>query len=72
MHGRIGNTPAEEVCHCGTWKGGVYEMQLSGKMREGVLYEEALELKRTITVKAGEIRSVSATRWRIKERGKKH
>lgn len=54
MHGRISNTPAYDICSQAEWRDGDYMMTVEGKMREAVLYEENLVMKRTIVSKAGE------------------
>jgi hypothetical protein len=54
LHGRISNTPAEEVCASTEWKDGVPVLTLSGKMREARLFGENLILERRITCKYGE------------------
>lgn len=54
LHGRIGNTPAYDVCHSAEWKNGKYEILVSGKMRQSSFYDENLVLKRTIKAYASE------------------
>lgn len=55
LHGRISNTPAFEVSQSTVWDdNGDVALNISGKLRESVLYEENLELTRKITSKAGE------------------
>lgn len=54
MHGRISNTPGEEICAQTEWIGGVPVLTISGKMREATLFGENLILKRKITCKYGE------------------
>jgi hypothetical protein len=53
LHGRIGNTPAYNVCHSEGWVDGRYEMTVAGKVREAVLYGENVVLERRITAFAG-------------------
>lgn len=54
LHGRISNTPAEEVCATTQWIEDVPVLTISGKMREARLFGENLILGRTITCKYGE------------------
>ena len=54
LHGRISNTPAEEVCSTTQWIGDVPVLTISGKMREARLFGENLIIGRTITCKYGE------------------
>ncbi len=54
LHGRISNTPAEEVCARTEWIDGIPVMTIKGKMREARLFGENLVLSRTITCKYGE------------------
>jgi hypothetical protein len=54
LHGRIGNTPAEEVCASTEWIDNVPVMTISGKMREARLFGEHLILERKITCRYGE------------------
>ncbi len=53
-HGRIANTPAEEVCAHVDWVDDKPVMTLSGKMKEAILFGEHLILDRKITCKYGE------------------
>ena len=53
-HGRIGNTPAEEVCSKVDWVDGLPVLTLSGKMREARMFGENLTLERKITCRYGE------------------
>lgn len=53
LHGRIGNTPAEEVSASAAWHGDDYVLTISGHMRETTLFTEDLRLTRTITAHAG-------------------
>jgi hypothetical protein len=53
LHGRVGNTPAYDVCHSQGWVDGRYEMTVAGKVREAVLYGENVVLERRITAFAG-------------------
>jgi len=51
LHGRIANTPAKKLSVFADWVGDDYVMQVSGEMRESVVFGENLVLKRTITTK---------------------
>lgn len=48
MHGRLRSTPAEHVCSDAFWRDGKYILQISGEMREAMLFGENLVLRRTI------------------------
>jgi hypothetical protein len=54
LHGRISNTPAEEVCAVTGWEDGIPVMNISGSMREARLFGENLVLHRKISCKYGE------------------
>jgi hypothetical protein len=54
LHGRISNTPGEEVGASTGWVGDVPVLTINGKMREARLFGEHLELRRRITCKYGE------------------
>jgi hypothetical protein len=54
LHGRISNTPAEEVCAITGWEDGIPVMTISGSMREARLFGENLVLHRKISCKYGE------------------
>ena len=54
LHGRITNTPGEEVCAKTEWIDDVPVLTISGKMREARLFGENLVLGRKITCKYGE------------------
>ena len=54
LHGRMANTPGEEVCASTTWVDGVAEMTISGKMREARLFGENLVLSRKVISRYGE------------------
>jgi hypothetical protein len=54
LHGRISNSPAEEVCATTEWVDNVPVLTISGKMRETRLFGENLILRRKITCKFGE------------------
>lgn len=54
IHGRISNTPAEEVCATVIWDNETPVLTLSGKIREARLFGENLLLTRKITCKCDE------------------
>ena len=54
MHGRISNTPGEEICVTTEWVDDIPVLTISGKMREARLFGENLLLSRKITCKYGE------------------
>ena len=54
LHGRIGNTPAEQVNASTEWIDDVPVLTISGKMREARLFGENLVLSRKIISKYGE------------------
>lgn len=54
LHGRISNTPAEEICATTEWIDDSPVITVSGKMREARLFGENLILKRNIICKYGE------------------
>lgn len=54
LHGRISNTPAEEVCATTEWIDDLPVLTISGKMREARLFGENLLLTRKIICKYGE------------------
>lgn len=56
VHGRIGNTPAEDLKVTQEWRGNDYVLEASGTMREAVLFGENLSLTRTVSTKLGERR----------------
>ncbi len=53
LHGRISNTPAEDVSISKDWEGDEYVISISGNVRESRVFHENLLLKRTIKVYAG-------------------
>lgn len=53
MHGRISNTPAENVNVHAYWRDEEYIIELSGEIREAVFYGENLLLTRKIRTKLG-------------------
>lgn len=54
LHGRISNTPAEEVSTSVDWEDEVPVLTISGKMKEARMFGEHLILKRKITCRFGE------------------
>jgi acylphosphatase len=54
LHGRISNTPAEEVYAGTEWTSGQPVMKVKGKMREAGVFAEHVVLDREITCKYGE------------------
>ncbi len=54
LHGRISNTPAEEIVTSGEWVDGKYVLTVSGKVSQSMMFFENLELTRTITSVMGE------------------
>ncbi|HNT88260.1 MAG TPA: aldose 1-epimerase family protein, partial [Candidatus Hydrogenedentes bacterium] len=56
LHGRIGNTPARNVSIVQEWRGDDYVLEVTGTMRETVVFGENLTLTRTVATKLGEKR----------------
>lgn len=54
LHGRISNTPAENISITTWWDGNDYFLSASGKMKEYRVFGENMVLRRTITSKLGE------------------
>lgn len=54
LHGRLSNTPAEDVCVSKVWKNGKYCLSVSGTLREACFFGENLELRRTISTAMGD------------------
>ena len=54
LHGDISNIGADNVCTYEEWSGGEYVMRVSGRMEEGRLHGEHMQLRRTVTAKLGE------------------
>ena len=54
LHGRISNTPGEEICAITEWINDVPVLTISGRMREARLFGENLILGRKIICKYGE------------------
>jgi len=53
LHGRLNVTGADSVSYGAKWQDGEYIMQMSGRMREGLMHGENLSLTRTITTSLG-------------------
>ena len=53
LHGRIGNTPAEDVGIRQAWEGDDYVLEIRGSMRESVTFGENLVLHRVIRAVVG-------------------
>lgn len=53
LHGRIGNTPAEQVSYRAYWSGDEYLLEISGEMRQARLFGENLVLRRQILSRLG-------------------
>jgi hypothetical protein len=53
IHGRISNTPAQQVSYRAYWDGDEYRLEISGQMRQSRLYGENLVLYRRITTALG-------------------
>ncbi len=53
LHGRVSNTPAEEVCVLKEWAGDEYVIKISGKVRETSVFGDNLVLHRTVTTSIG-------------------
>ncbi len=56
LHGWVSNTPAVNVAWGGEWTGDDYEIWISGKLREAIVFGENVELTRTIRARLGENR----------------
>lgn len=54
IHGRIGVTPAQNLCTRAFWQDDEYILEAFGEMKETALFGSNLLLKRTITSKLGE------------------
>lgn len=54
LHGRISNTPAEEVSYSTKWEGDDLVLSMEGKMREAVIFSENITLTRRISTWGGE------------------
>jgi uncharacterized protein DUF4432 len=67
LHGRIGNTPTEDMSITETWEGDDYVLTVSGTMRETKVFSEDLRLTRIISTRIGERAIV--LRDRVENRG---
>jgi len=56
LHGRISHIPAYDLAIDQRWEGDEYHMSLSGKLREAAVFQENVELRRSISVRLGESR----------------
>ena len=54
LHGDISNTCADNLCTREEWVDGEYRMTVSGRMEEGRLHGEHLQLRRTVSTALGE------------------
>jgi galactose mutarotase-like enzyme len=54
LHGRLSNTPAEEVAVSKGWSNGRYVLRVTGTVREVSFFGENLALRRTISTAMGE------------------
>ncbi|MCF7848184.1 MAG: aldose 1-epimerase family protein [Kiritimatiellales bacterium] len=54
LHGRLSNTPAENISVVQEWVDGTYRLSVSGVMRECSLFGENLELRRTVSTALGD------------------
>ncbi|MGE4488203.1 MAG: aldose 1-epimerase family protein [Kiritimatiellales bacterium] len=54
LHGRLSNTPAENVTVSKGWKNGKYVLSVSGTVREVSFFGENLALRRTISTAMGD------------------
>ncbi len=54
LHGRLSNTPAEDVSVLKGWRNGRYELSVSGMVREVSFFGENLELRRTVSTAMGD------------------
>jgi hypothetical protein len=54
LHGRLSNTPAEDIAVSKGWKDGKYCLSVSGIIREVSFFGENLEMKRTISTVMGD------------------
>ncbi len=56
LHGRIGNTPAQNLSVVQEWRGEDYVLEITGTMRETSVFGVNLTLTRTVATKLGERR----------------
>lgn len=53
LHGRLSNTPAEQVSVQEEWVDGAYQLAISGTLRQASVFGENLEVRRTIRTAMG-------------------
>ncbi len=53
LHGRITNTPAEQVCVKEGWEDGIYRMEVAGSCHQGCLHVENHTMRRRICTELG-------------------
>ena len=53
LHGRISNTPADQVNHRAYWDGEAYQLEINGEIRQAALFGENLVLRRQIRTSLG-------------------
>ncbi len=53
LHGRISNQPASQVNACAAWVGEEYRLEISGEIRQAMLFGENLVLRRRISTALG-------------------
>jgi len=53
LHGRLSNTPGEQIAVTEAWEAGQYRLQLSGLLREASFFTENMECRRTISTALG-------------------
>jgi hypothetical protein len=53
FHGRIANTPSDNICVNAEWRNSEYRMEVSGEVREAALFGENIVLKRKISTSFG-------------------
>jgi hypothetical protein len=56
LHGRASNLPATNVHWDGRWEGDDYILEVSGKMREAIVFGENVQVTRRVWARAGENR----------------
>ena len=59
LHGRIANTPAEDVAISESWEDDDFVLAVSGTMRETKVFNEDLRLTRTITTRTITTRTIT-------------
>lgn len=58
LHGRLSNTPSEQVAVRQEWVDGRYELSIIGRVRQAAFFGENLELVRTISTALGDNRII--------------